>query len=210
MKTISMSGSIRESVGKKGSKALRNQGKVPCVLYGGEKQIHFSTDASQFKNLIYSPEIAFVELDLEGNKVSCILQDVQFHVVTGNIMHADFLKIDDDKPIIMGVPIQTTGSSAGVIKGGVLNVLMRKVRVKALPGNMPEEIVLDITPLEIGDSIKIKQIETNNFELLDSENAVVVGIRVTRAAASAAASGVDDEEGDEGAEGADAPAESAE
>jgi len=194
MKTISMSGSLRENVGKKDAKKLRKQGKVPCVLYGGEKQIHFSVESSQFRDLVFTPEIAFVDLDIDGTKYRAILQDINYHPVTGNIMHADFLELHDEKPIVMGVPVKTTGNSAGVIKGGVLMIKLRRLKVKALPANMPENIVLDITNLEIGDSIKVGQIETKNYTLLDSPNAVAVAVMVTRAAAAAAAAEAKDTE----------------
>lgn len=187
MKTISMSGSLRENVGKKDAKALRKQGKVPCVLYGGESQIHFGMDATEFKDLIFSPESAFVELNIDGSTYSAILQDIQYHVVSGNIMHADFLILSEDKEIIMGVPVKTTGDSAGVLKGGVLMIKMRRIKVKSLPANMPETITVDITNLEIGDSFKVGQIDSQNLTLLDSPNAVVVAVRVTRAAVDAEA-----------------------
>lgn len=187
MKTISMSGSLRENVGKKDAKALRKQGKVPCVLYGGESQIHFGMDATEFKDLIFNPESAFVELNIDGSTYSAILQDIQYHVVSGNIMHADFLILSEDKEIIMGVPVKTTGDSAGVLKGGVLMIKMRRIKVKSLPANMPETITVDITNLEIGDSFKVGQIDSQNLTLLDSPNAVVVAVRVTRAAVDAEA-----------------------
>ncbi len=197
MKTISMSGSLRENVGKKDAKKLRREGKVPCVIYGGEKQIHFSVEAGQFRPLVFTPEIAFVELNIDGEKYRAILQDIDYHVVTGNIMHADFLELHDEKPIVMGVPVRTTGNSQGVIKGGVLMTKLRRLKVKALPANMPEEIVLDITDLEIGDSIKVEAIEAKDFTLLDAPNAVVVTVRVTRAAAAAAAAAAAEEESGE-------------
>ncbi len=187
MKIISMSGSLRESVGKKDAKKLRYEGKVPCVLYGGEKQIQFAMETTEFKDLIFSPEIAYVEINIDGTVYKATLQDVQYHVVTGNILHADFLQIHDDKPIMMSVPVKTKGTSAGVLKGGVLAIKLRTLKVKALPGDMPENIYVDITKLDIGNSTKVNQIETNNFTLLDSPNAVVVTIRMTRAAAAAAA-----------------------
>lgn len=189
-----MSGSLRENVGKKDAKALRKQGKVPCVLYGGESQIHFGMDATEFKDLIFSPESAFVELNIDGSTYSAILQDIQYHVVSGNIMHADFLILSEDKEIIMGVPVKTTGDSAGVLKGGVLMIKMRRIKVKSLPANMPETITVDITNLEIGDSFKVGQIDSQNLTLLDSPNAVVVAVRVTRAAVDADAEATADTE----------------
>ncbi len=205
MKIISMSGSLRENVGKKDAKALRRQGKVPCVLYGGESQIHFGMDASEFKDLVFSPEIAFVELNIDGNIQKAILQDIQYHAVSDNIMHADFLLLSEDKEIIMGVPVKTTGNSAGVIKGGILMIKLRKIKIKALPANMPEVITVDVTDLEIGDSIKVGEVDSHNLTFLDSPNAVVVAVRITRVAVT------DDEEGGEEVEGGEeaeaAPAE---
>jgi large subunit ribosomal protein L25 len=187
MKIISMSGSSRESVGKKDAKKLRYSGKVPCVLYGGEKQIQFAMDVTEFKDLVYSPHIAYVALTIEGITYQAILQDIQYHVVTGNILHADFKQLNDNKEIIMSVPVKTSGSSVGVIKGGVLAIKLRKLKLKALPSNMPETITIDISKLDIGNSVKISQIELNNFQILDPANAVAVTIRMTRAAAAAAA-----------------------
>ncbi len=186
MRIVSMSGSLRENVGKKDAKALRNSGKVPCVLYGGKEQIHFSMDVKQFKDLIYSPHIAFVSLEIEGKKYDAILQDASFHVVSDNLMHADFMELHQDRAIIMRVPVKTKGNSPGVIKGGILAVKINKLKVKALPANMPEVITVDISKLEIGNSVKVKEVETDNFSLLDQPNSVVCTIKVTRAAAAAA------------------------
>jgi len=187
MKTVSMSGSLRENVGKKDAKALRKQGKVHCVLYGGDQQYHFGMDSTEFRYLIFTPEIAFVELNISGTKYKAVLQDIQYHVVTGNIMHADFLLLQENKEIIMGVPVKTKGVSVGVTKGGILIIKMHKVKIKAIPASMPEFIEIDATKLDIGDSVKIKDIEAKNNILLDSPNAVVVTVRVTRAVAAAAA-----------------------
>lgn len=181
-----MSGSLRENVGKKDAKALRNADKVPCVLYGGQEQIHFSMDVKQFKDLIYSPHIAYVNLEIDGKKYDAILQDASFHVVSDNLMHADFMELHQDRPIIMRVPVKTKGNSPGVMKGGILATKINKLKVKALPANMPEIITLDISKLDIGNSIKVKEVETNNFTLLDQPNSVVCTIKVTRAAAAAA------------------------
>jgi len=197
MKTVSMSGSLRENVGKKDAKALRKQGLVPAVLYGGEKQIHFAVESRQFKDLVFTPEIAFVDLDISGEKYRAILQDIQYHPVTDNIMHADFLEIHDDKEIVMGVPVKSTGVAPGVLMGGVLMTKIRKLKVRALPAHMPEEIVLDISKLNIGDSIKVQDVETKDYTLLDTANAVVLTVRVTRAAAAAAAAAAEEQEGEE-------------
>ena len=202
MKTVSMSGSLRENVGKKDAKALRNADKVPCVIYGGKEQIHFSVPQADFRHLVYSPEIAFVELNIDGKIYKAILQDIQFHPVTDNIYHADFKELVDGVNIMMGVPVKTTGLAKGVTNGGKLMIKLRRLKVKGLPEFIPESIVVDVTKLRIGQSIKVRDISLPNIELLDSPNAVVTTVRVTRAAASAAAS--DDSDDDEAEEGAEA------
>jgi len=202
MKTVSMSGSLRENVGKKDAKALRNAGKVPCVIYGGEKQLHFAVPSSDFRHLVYSPDIAFVDLDIEGKKYKAILQDIQFHPVSDNILHADFKELVDGKKIIMAVPVKTNGLPVGVTEGGKLMVKLRKLKVKALPEFMPETITIDVAHLKIGNSVKVKDINVNNTELLDTPNAVAVAVNMTRAAVAAAGESgiVEGGEGEEAAE----------
>jgi len=202
MKTVSMSGSLRENVGKKDAKALRNADKVPCVIYGGEKQLHFAVPNSDFRHLVYSPDIAFVDLDIEGTKYKAILQDVQFHPVSDNILHADFKELVDGKKIVMAVPVKTNGLPVGVTEGGKLMVKLRKLKVKALPEFMPETITIDVAHLKIGNSVKVKEINVNNTELLDTPNAVAVAVNMTRAAVAAAGEGgvVEGGEGEEVAE----------
>ncbi len=198
MKTVSMSGSRRENVGKKDAKALRNMGKVPCVIYGGKEQIHFAVAAPEFRHLVYTPEIAFVDLNIDGKSFKAILQDIQFHPVTDNIYHADFVELADDKAIVMGVPVKTQGLAIGVAKGGKLMTKLPKLKVKALPEFMPEIITVDVTKLKIGFGVKVRDIQVPNAELLDTSNAVVVNVRMTRTATA----GTEDDakEGEEGAE----------
>ena len=204
MKTVSMSGSLRENVGKKDAKALRNAGQVPCVIYGGEKQLHFAVSSKSFKHLVYSPDIAFVDLDIEGTKYKAILQDIQFHAVSDNILHADFKELIDGKKIIMGVPVKTNGLPVGVAQGGKLMIKLRKLKVKALPEFMPETITVDVAHLNIGNSVKVKDISVDNAELLNTPNAVAVAVNMTRAAVAA------DDGAVEGVEGEAAAAESTE
>ena len=149
MKSISIKGSKRESVGKKATKALRNAGQVPCVIYGGDQPIHFSAPELAFKNLVYTPDAHMVEIEVDGTKVRAILQDIQFHPVTDRIMHIDFYQIFDDKEVTMTIPVRFTGNSKGVRNGGVLRKNNRKLRVKALPDNLPDFIEADITELKI-------------------------------------------------------------
>jgi len=189
MKTVSMSGSLRENVGKKDAKALRNAEKIPCVIYGGEKQIHFAVPSSDFRHLVYSPDIAFVDLDIDGTKYKAILQDIQFHPVSDNILHADFLELVEGKKIVMAVPVKTNGLPIGVTEGGKLMIKIRKLKVKALPEFIPETITLEVEKLKIGNSIKVKEINIDNAELLDTPNAVAVAVGMTRAAVAAAGEG---------------------
>ncbi len=185
MKTVSMSGSIRENVGKKDAKALRKAEKVPCVIYGGEKQLHFAVPSSDFRHLVYSPDIAFVDLDIDGTKYKAILQDIQFHPVTDNILHADFKELVDGKNVTMAVPVKTTGLPVGVAQGGKLMVKLRKLKVKALPEFMPETITIEVAHLNIGNTVKVKEINVDNIQILDTPNAVVVAVNMTRAAVAA-------------------------
>ena len=199
MKTVSMSGAIREHVGKKDAKKLRSEGLVPCVIYGGKEQIHFSVEEKQFKPLVFSPEAAFVHVTVDGKNFTCILQDIQYHPVSDIILHADFFEFTPDMEITMHIPVRTKGTSPGILKGGRLVQKYRKVPVKALPDALPEEIVVDISKLEINDNVKVKDIDAENFTILLNEANMLVGIAVTRAAGSAG----DEEEvgGEEGAEG---------
>ena len=186
MRVVSLSGSARTDVGKKDAKRLRNAGMIPCVVYGGENQLIFSVPITEFKELIFNPNVAFVDLNIDGKLIKAILQDVQYHPVSDAIYHVDFKELQEDKPIIMGIPVKVIGKSVGVTKGGKSQIKMRKLKVKALPANMPETITLDITSLEIGNSIRVKEIQIENVELLDVPNTVAVTINVTRAAAAAA------------------------
>lgn len=199
MKTVSMSGSLRENVGKKDAKKMRNGGFVPSVIYGGETQMHLAIPLSDFRHLIFSPDIAFVEINVDGKVYRAILQDIQYHPVTDNILHADFLELVDGKPIVMGVPIKTTGTAPGILEGGRLIMKIRKLKVKALPEHMPELLTIDISELNIGGGVQVKEVEIENGVALDAPNAVIVAVRVTRVAVTA-----DDlEEGEEGAEGSE-------
>lgn len=186
MKTVSLSGSRRESVGKKDAKALRNAGLVPCVLYGGKEQIHFSVPKTEFKPLIYTPGVAFVDITIDGKNFKAVLQEVQYHPVSDNIYHVDFKELVDGNKIVMAIPVKTTGLSKGVTLGGKLVAKLRKMSVRALPQHMPEEITLDVSNLDMAQSIKVKDINIENLELLDASNSVVITVRATRASAAAA------------------------
>jgi len=182
MKTVSMSGSLRESVGKKDAKKSRQQGMVPCVMYGGAEQMHFLIEESNFKQLIFTPEVKLAEISIGDTVHIATIQDIQYHPVTDKILHVDFYEINPDIPFIISLPVLNTGTPAGVLKGGKFFKKYRKIKVKGLLKDMPENIVLDVEKLEIGESIRISDIQIDNIKLLDIPNAVVVEVQVTRAA----------------------------
>lgn len=187
MKSITIKGSERESVGKVSTKALRNAGMVPCVVYGGEQPVHFSADERAFKNLVYTPNVHTVVIELEGGKkINAIMQDIQFHPVSDKILHMDFYQLHDDKEITMEVPVKVIGKSPGVMAGGVLRLNQRKLKVKALPSNLPDFIEADITPLQMGNKLYVTKIPTGDFKLLHPDNTVVCQVRISRAAMKAA------------------------
>ena len=186
MKSITIKGSQRESVGKVATKALRNAGQVPCVIYGGDKQVHFSAEEIAFKNLVYTPNVYTATIELGDEKFAAILQDIQFHPVTDKILHIDFYQLFEDKEISMNIPVKLTGSSKGVMVGGALRHNMRKLRVKALPANLPDVIEADITELEIGNKLVVGSLKNDNYVILHPETTVVAQVRMSRNATKVA------------------------
>ena len=183
MKSITIKGSKRESVGKVATKALRNAGRVPCVLYGGDRPLHFSALELDFSKLVYTPNAHTVEIILgDDSKINAILQDIQFHPLTDKILHADFYQLFDDKEISMNIPVKLEGSAPGVIiSGGVLSRNKRKLRVKALPANLPDFITVDISKLELGNKIYTESLQNDSFSILHPDNTVVCQVRTSRA-----------------------------
>jgi len=204
MKSITINGSKRESVGKKATKALRNAGQVPCVLYGGDQPVHFSAAELAFSKLVYTPNAHTVVIALGDTSYNAVLQDIQFHPVTENILHIDFYQLFDDKEIAMDIPVVLTGNSVGVRAGGVLRRNRRKLRIKALPTNLPDNIVVDISKLKIGNKVYVSELENDGFKFLHTDNTVVCQIKQSRV--SVDIEDEEDEEGAEGAEGADGAA----
>ena len=201
MKSITINGSKRESVGKKVTKALRNAGQVPCVLYGGDNQVHFSAPELAFSKLVYTPNAHTVVLELEsGEKFDAILQDIQFHPVTDRILHVDFYQTFADKEVTMDIPLNYIGNPRGVRNGGVLRKNKRSLRVKAIPGNLPDFIDANIEELKIGNKLYITSLVNEDYTFMHPDNTVVCLVRRSRAAITV---DEDDEEGE--AEGADAP-----
>jgi large subunit ribosomal protein L25 len=187
MKSVALFGYSRTEVGKVSTKALRTEGKVPCVMYGGGNHIHFTVYEPDFKLLVYTPNTYKVMLDIDGKTYKCILKDISFHPVNDSILHADFLEIEDSKPVEIGVPVKLVGNSVGVRAGGKLVVKSKKLRVKALPMLLPDFIEINIDNLEIGKSIKVGDLaRIENLTLLDSPNNPVVSVVTTRAVMEAA------------------------
>lgn len=184
MKSVSISGSPRANVGKKDAKALRADSNVPCVLYGGKEQIHFSAPASSFKNLIYTPDVHTVNLEVGGNKYHAILQEAQFHVVNDSLLHVDFLEIQPGKPVIMNIPVKTTGTAPGVRAGGKLVKKLKTLKTKGLVEKMPDTIDIAIDALEIGNSVRVRDINVEGLTFLNAESITVVSVETTRAAAA--------------------------
>jgi large subunit ribosomal protein L25 len=189
MKSITIKGSQRESVGKVATKALRNAGQVPCVIYGGDKPVHFSSEEMAFKKLVYTPNVYTATIELGKDKFAAILQDIQFHPVTDKILHVDFYQLFENKEISMEIPVVLVGKSKGVAIGGALRHNMRKLKVKALPANLPDLIEADITSLEIGNKLVVRSLKNDNYTILHPETTVVAQVRMSRNATKVAAEG---------------------
>lgn len=202
MKKASLSGSLRENVGKKDAKSLRREGRVPAVLYGGDKQIQFSLKDIEIEKLVFNADTFRIELDLDGKVYSTIIQDLQFHPVTDKVVHVDFLELFEDKKAKVSLPVRTTGNSVGVRNGGRLAINFRSVPVKGLPGDIPEEILVDITELEIGGVKRVNEVTIEGCELLLNESSVLVAVKRTRAAMAADAASEEEgvAEGEEASE----------
>ncbi|TQD36945.1 50S ribosomal protein L25/general stress protein Ctc [Haloflavibacter putidus] len=200
MKSLTIKGSKRESVGKKATKALRNAEMVPCVLYGGEQPIHFSAPEIAFNNLVYTPDVHVVVLDLDGKKYNAVLQDLQFHPVTDNILHMDFYEFGDDQEITMEIPVHSEGVPKGVKNGGVLRFNLRRMRVRGLANILPDYIEVDVTPLKIGDKMYVTAVKSDDYNILHPDNTVICQVRTSRNLA------VLDEDDDEEVDAGDVPA----
>ena len=198
MKSIEIKGSLRTETGKKATRELRKDNGVPCVLYGTQKDengnqvaTHFTVPTEGLRNLVYTPHIYVVDLNIDGKIVNAIMKDIQFHPVTDKILHVDFYQIDESKPIVMEVPVKLEGLAEGVKAGGKLALQIRKLKVKALYNVIPERLVVDVTPLGLGKTIKVGELKYEGLELLNAKEAVVCAVKLTRAARGAqAAAGI--------------------
>ena len=181
MKSIAISGSPRENVGKRDAKQLRYEGKVPAVLYGGKDQVHFSVDAPALRDLVYTPEVNFAELNIGGKKFNAVMQDIQFHPLTEKIVHIDFLQLFDDKKVTIEIPVKLTGTSPGVKMGGKLVQKLRKLKVNAFPKNMPQEVEVSIASLEVGKSVRVRDLQSADYVITNVAEDTIVSVIMSRA-----------------------------
>jgi large subunit ribosomal protein L25 len=202
MKTIEIKASTRDHFGKKSSNALRAEGNVPCVMYGGKENRHFFAHENAFRGIVYTPDVFLIDIVIDGTTYNAVMKDLQFHPVTDKLLHIDFIQVDETKPVIVDLPIRITGESAGVKAGGKLNIKRRTLKVKGMVNDIPEHLTVDITNLEIGQSIKIGEISYDKLEIIDNKRAMIVGVAVSRVSLK--------EEEVAPVEGAEAPAEGAE
>ncbi len=205
MKSVEIKGNVRTDVGSKYAKAERKAGNVPCVVYGGEAPIHFSAPVLAFKGLIYTAEAKTAKITIGDTSVEAVIQDMQFHPVTDQLMHIDFIQLVEGKPVTMNIPVVLNGQARGVLNGGKLKTILRQLSIRAIPGQFPDSIDLDITELRIGKSIRVSDVTPSGYEILNAGTAVIVTVKKARGA-------VDDEDEDEESaaeEGAEAPAEAA-
>lgn len=187
MKTFELNGTARTGLGKKATKADRVSENVPCVLYGVADNVHFTATKSDLRKLIYTPEVFIVDLTIDGNKSKAIMKALQFHPVTDNVLHIDFYQVTETKPVVVEIPVKLEGLAEGVKAGGKLALEMRKLKVKGLYTQLPENIVIDVTELGLGKSIQVAKVSVEKLEILNAKNAVVCQVKLTRAARGAAA-----------------------
>ena len=204
MKTFALGANVRET-NKIANRALRNQGKVPCVLYGGEKQVYFSATENDLNKLVNTPDVYLLNIDIDGESFQAILQDIQFHPLTDRIVHIDFLQVFDDKEVTVNIPVNFIGTPIGVRNGGNLLVRKRAIRTRAIPANLPDAIDINIEELKIGKFLYIGDVRDERYTFLAGDKSVIVGVKTARGAVE------DEEEEEEGteegaAEGGDAPA----
>jgi large subunit ribosomal protein L25 len=203
MESISITGSVRKSLGKADAKVLRREGLVPCIIYGGEENIHFQVDERAFNKLINTPNAYIVNVDLDGKTYASIIKDVQFHPLTDRVIHVDFQLLLANRPVKLTLPVRTEGVSPGVLNGGKLQQVLRRAKVSGVPAKLPDFITINIGKMKIGHSVKVKDIKIAGVTFLENENQILVSIKAKRGAKL-------DDADDTEAEGAEAPAEGAE
>ncbi len=185
MQTLELKGTKRTDIGKKATKALRVNEQIPCVLYNGNDNVHFAITEADVRSLIYTPNVYIVELDIDGVKTMAIKKDIQYHPVSDEILHIDFLPVSADKTVVMEIPVRVNGLAEGVQQGGKLMTEMRYLKVSGFYTNFPDTLEIDVTSLGLGKTIKVMDLSFENIEILNSPNAVVTAVKLTRAARAA-------------------------
>jgi large subunit ribosomal protein L25 len=180
MKTITIEGHLRTEMGKQATRQLRSEEKVPGVIYGGAKEVNFSALATSFKTLVYTPDFQLAEIKVDGTAYRCILKDLQFDKVTDALIHADFLELVDDKKVIATIPIKFTGAAKGVKDGGKLITKMKTLKIKTFPKYLKENIEVDLTNLELNGNVRVEDVKSENYEILNSPRIPIASIVLTR------------------------------
>lgn len=210
MKTVEIKAKKREKLGKAETRRLRNQGMVPCVMYGGKENIHFYAEEKLFSKVVFSPDVFLLNLDIEGEKKTAIMQEIQFHPVTDSIIHLDFVEVIEGKPVVATIPVRLIGNSVGIRNGGKLRQRRRQLRVRGLAENLPDHLDIDITNVNIADVIKVGDLNYPDLEILDPQRSMVVSVVSSRVAMKGmavpeeAAEGAEAAEGEAAAEGGEA------
>ena len=187
MQTIQINGTARKDFGKKFAKAARREGQVPCIIYGGGEEIAFTIDAKELGQLIYTPNSYIIELNIDGKVEKAVMREVQFHPVREQVLHVDFYRVQEGKPVAVNVPVRLTGNAEGVKIGGKLALSARKLVVKAMVENLPDELVVDVTPLKVGQTIFVGDLQFEGLQFVSPATQAVCAVRVTRASRGAAA-----------------------
>ena len=182
MNSVSLSGSLRENVGKKDAKKLRAQGLVPCVIYGNGREIRFYTEAKSFKTILFTPETYIVDFTIDGQVYRTILQDIQYHPISDEVLHADFLEVTEEKPITVTLPVRTEGTSPGVMRGGKLKVRIPRLKVKGLIKDLPDFVIVDINNLNVNQAIRVKDVVIENVTPLVAANNIVCDVKAKKSA----------------------------
>ena len=185
MQTIQINATARNEFGKKFAKAARREGQVPCIIYGGGSEMAFTIDAKELGQLIYTPNSYIVELNIDGKIEKAVMREVQYHPVREQILHVDFYRVQEGKPVAVNVPVRLTGNAEGVKIGGKLALSARKLVVKGMLENLPDELVVDVTPLKVGQTIFVGDLERENLTFLTPATTAVCAVRVTRASRAA-------------------------
>ena len=182
MNSVSLSGSLRENVGKKDAKKLRAQGLVPCVIYGNGREVRFYTEAKSFKTILFTPETYIIDFTIEGQVYRTILQDIQYHPLSDEVLHADFLEVTEEKPITVTLPVRTEGTSPGVMRGGKLKVRIPRLKVKGLIKDLPAFVMVNISELNVNQAIRVKDLAIENVTPLVAANNIVCDVKAKKSA----------------------------